>query len=65
MEDGAFALFCCPHPRGSWELKSSRRQEFDIHWGKNKIPEGGGGGKCTVFTVYFICSGISLNMCMN
>ena len=42
MEDGAFALFCCPHPRGSWQLKSPRRQEFDIQ-GKNKIPEGGGG----------------------
>ena len=42
MEDGAFALFCCPHPWGSWQLKSPRRQEFDIQ-GKNKIPEGGGG----------------------
>ena len=64
MEDRAFALFCRSRPRGFWQLKSPGLQEFDIQG--QKIPGGGGrGGKCTVFTICFICSGMSLDMCMN
>ena len=46
-EDGAFALFFRPHPRGIWQLKSTHPREFAILGKKNANARGSarGGGE--------------------
>ena len=39
-DDGAFALFFRPPPRGIWQLKSPHPQEFAIQGKKNMLMPG-------------------------
>ena len=40
-EDGAFALFFRPHPRGIWQLKSPHPRESTIQGKKKMLMPGG------------------------